>query len=74
MCSICLKSPCDSRCPNADEPQAVHKCEYCGDGIVAGEEYIEYGGHYYHADCVSGMTIDELAKTFDFEVDVAVES
>lgn len=51
MCAICMKSPCDSRCPNALELPAVYTCKSCGESIETGEEYYEIGGNHYHADC-----------------------
>lgn len=73
MCSECLQSPCHSRCPNAPEPKAIHICEYCGEGIVEGEEFIEYNGDYYHADCIKDMTIGDLSVIFDFRIEIAQE-
>jgi len=73
VCSICLQTPCAARCPNAPEPKAVYKCAYCGEGIIADEEYIEYDGSYYHADCVSGMTVKELCEAFDLKLETAYE-
>lgn len=29
MCAVCRKNPCDSRCPNAEEPSPVYTCEWC---------------------------------------------
>ena len=40
MCSICLRNPCDSRCPNAPEPKPVEICSECGEGIYEGDEYL----------------------------------
>jgi len=65
VCAICLKSPCDSRCPNAPEPKAVYTCKYCDEGIIAGDEYAEINGDYYHIDCLEGMTARELLGMFD---------
>ena len=41
MCAICRKSPCDSRCPNAEEPRAVHTCRRCEEPIYEGDDYME---------------------------------
>ncbi len=73
MCSECLQYPCHPRCPNAPEPRAIHKCAYCDEGIIAGDEMVEYGGNYYHADCIREMTIGELAEVFDFKITEAQE-
>lgn len=29
MCAVCRKNPCDSRCPNAEEPKSIYTCEWC---------------------------------------------
>lgn len=41
MCSLCLKTPCDSRCPNAPEPKPVVNCKECGVGIFEGERFYD---------------------------------
>ena len=51
MCAICMKSPCDSRSPNAPEPPAVYTCKSCGESIEVGEEYFELDGDHYHDNC-----------------------
>ena len=45
MCSLCLKTPCDSRCPNAPEPKVILACSECGTGIFEGEKFYDgYNG------------------------------
>lgn len=51
MCDICGHIPCSHGCPNEPDPPAVCKCDYCGDAILAGEEYIEYESNNYHEEC-----------------------
>ena len=34
MCDVCRQSPCDPRCPNAPEPEAVYKCRNCGRRLI----------------------------------------
>lgn len=41
MCSVCLKIPCDSRCPNAPDQQPVMICAECKEGIY---EHLLYRG------------------------------
>ena len=53
MCSVCRKSPCDSRCPNAPDPPTVYTCKYCGEPIVEGDEYVDVDGDFYHSECFS---------------------
>lgn len=62
MCDVCLQTPCHPRCPNAPEPPTVYTCKHCGEPIVAGEEYCEFDGDYYHEDCFS-----DCAETILFE-------
>lgn len=55
MCEICRQNPCAGTCPNADPPEVLHSCPFCGEDIVEGEEYYVYhsddGDVYYHEDC-----------------------
>ena len=34
MCSICLRNPCDSRCPNAPEPKPLRFAQSAGRGYT----------------------------------------
>ena len=71
MCSICGRTRCPSGCPNAEEPKSIYTCDYCGEGILAGDEYVEYGNDRYHTDCVMSMSVKELAEAFDFTIETA---
>ncbi len=71
MCAICMKSPCDSRCPNAPDPPAVFNCKGCGEGILVGDEYAEIDGERYHIECLDDMTTLEILKLFDVEIQTA---
>lgn len=51
MCDVCRQSPCDPRCPNAPNPPAVYTCKCCDEAVVAGDEFVELDGSYYHAEC-----------------------
>jgi hypothetical protein len=64
MCSICHRSPCSSRCPNAEEPEVLYKCALCNEGIEEGEEFIRYEGSYYHAECIGSLSADKIARIF----------
>lgn len=72
MCAICLKSPCDSRCPNAPEPPAVFTCASCDERITEGEEYAEIDGEHYHIGCLEDMSTRELLQLFGVETTSAV--
>lgn len=52
MCSICLQTPCDSRCPNALERKPALYCERCGEPLFAGDRH-------YSSICES--CLDELS-------------
>lgn len=52
MCDLCHRAVCDSRCPNAPEPQKFGECAECGENILDGDEYYLLGGEYYCESCV----------------------
>lgn len=52
MCDICLKRPCDPRCPNAPEPPSVFVCSGCGDNIYDGDWYWDIMGEQWCEDCM----------------------
>lgn len=52
MCDVCLKTPCHSRCPNANEPSVVHKCLKCGEWIVEGDDFYDVDGEPWCEDCM----------------------
>lgn len=55
MCDICLKMPCDPRCPNAPEPPSVFICSGCGDHIYDGDDYWDVFGEQFCSDCIEEM-------------------
>lgn len=52
MCSECRRTPCHPRCPNANEPPVVCKCDICGDGIYDGDAFYVIGELNVCEDCV----------------------
>jgi hypothetical protein len=54
MCDVCLKHPCDARCPNAPEPPSVFVCSGCGDSIHDGEYYWDIMGEQWCEECIDG--------------------
>ena len=52
MCDVCLKSPCDPRCPNAPEPPIVFVCSGCGEFIREGDCYWDIMGEQYCEECI----------------------
>ena len=60
MCSVCLQTPCDSRCPNAADPKAVDDCILCNHPIIPGEEYGKINGLCYCESCLDDMPLSNL--------------
>ena len=46
MCAVCRKNPCDSRCPNAEEPRSIYTCEWCK-GYMLRMELEKFTEEYY---------------------------
>ena len=62
MCDICLRSPCASGCPNANESDTVFTCKHCGEPIVVGDDCYEMDGDYWHEDCFRDCSVEILEK------------
>jgi len=73
MCEICMRTPCDPRCPNAPDPPAIYTCKHCGEPIVPGDEFYEVDGDYYHDDCFTDCAADILVSRFGAVKGVAEE-
>ena len=65
MCSVCLSTPCLSRCPNAPEPKPVYSCVKCGDGIFEGDQYIDGVDGAICKECLDEMTTEEWLELMD---------
>lgn len=55
MCDLCLQNPCDTRCPNAEEPKPVFICSGCGHDIYDGEDYYDVMGEQFCQKCIDNM-------------------
>lgn len=55
MCDICMKNPCDPRCPNAPEPPSVFICSGCGDFIYDGDDYWDILDEQWCKECIEEM-------------------
>lgn len=71
MCAICMRTPCDPRCPNAPDPPAVHTCKHCGESIVPGDEFFEVDGDFYHDECFMDCAANILVNQFGARKGVA---
>ena len=55
------------RCPLYEPPKVTHYCSICGEGIYAGEEYIENDDcEYAHWDCIDYGR--DLVKFLGYEI------
>lgn len=73
MCEYCHSFPHLHGCPNEPEPKAIHTCRRCGNGIMAGDEYAEIDGDFYHEECLDDMNLYELLSLFGVMVKTAQE-
>ena len=62
MCDVCLKHPCDPRCPNAPDPPMVFICSGCGEPIRDGDDYYEIMGEQWCQSC-----IDEAREVAEYD-------
>lgn len=73
MCAICMRTPCDPRCPNAPDPPTVATCHRCGEPIVPGDEYARIDGLAYCESCIEDMPYSELISLMGGEWRTASE-
>lgn len=62
MCSMCMSTPCNPRCPNAPERKAVKECAWCHEGIFSGEMYFDSPVGVICEECLSGMAVQEYLE------------
>lgn len=60
MCRVCLQSPCDPRCPNADPPKAVYTCSRCKNDIYAGKRVFISPEGVVCEDCLKRMSAEAI--------------
>ena len=65
MCSICLRTPCASGCPNADEPPVFAECDECGAEIYDGADFYKIGGNYCEECIKNSLTIAEVPDYYE---------
>ena len=65
-CDICLKSPCDPRCPNAPDPKPVFVCSGCGEDILDGDDYWDILGEQFCESCIhdSRRTAEAIDESY----------
>lgn len=74
MCKICGYSICPGGCPNAGPAKAVYECEYCGNEILVGDKYVDFGDKVLCQDCiVNELTPYEILSLCGYGYSVAEE-
>ena len=73
MCSVCMSTPCNSRCPNAPDPEPVAVCKSCTNDILPGDEYAVINGDCYCEDCLDNMPTSALVTLLGGEWKTASE-
>lgn len=73
MCALCRKEPCDSRCPNAPDPEPVYRCIVCGGGIFQGDRYWDSPDGAICDACVGGMSGKEVLEIMEEGLEEARE-
>lgn len=71
MCEICRQTPCNSRCPNAPEPEPVKTCVKCGEGIYQGDEYFDGSDGPVCKECMEDMSYWEVLEIIGEKMTVA---
>jgi hypothetical protein len=72
MCSICgFTNSCHPRCPNAEAPGAIAKCDFCGELILVGDEYVNTFDKKIHLNCIENADTTEIIKMLDGELLIA---
>ena len=69
MCSVCLHTPCDPACPNAEEPKPVYTCKKCGEGIYAGEKVFLSPEGPICQPCMKKMGLNDILSLFGEELE-----
>ncbi len=62
MCSVCMMTPCDSRCPNAEEAKPVHECIWCKEPIFEGDEYYDSPVGPVCKECIEEESAEDFMK------------
>lgn len=69
ICELCLKTPCDKRCPNYVPPKARYYCSICEDGIYNGDVYVKNAdGEIAHFECIDEMPLTDLIEWFGGDI------
>lgn len=62
MCGVCMKNPCDYRCPNAPEQKEIYICSECFRGIYTGDQFWESSDGCVCEDCLDNKNTEEIME------------
>ena len=71
MCSLCMRTPCHPRCPNAPEPEPIMRCIECGEGIFEDDKYYDSCSGAICKECMDDKNTSELMELFGEEFSTA---
>ena len=71
MCIMCLKTPCDLRCPNASELTKEFRCCECGHPIFENEKYFNSENGAICEECLEEKTVKEIIELCGKKLTVA---
>lgn len=69
MCSVCLHTPCDPACPNAEDPKPIYTCRKCREGIYAGEKVFLSPDGPFCQSCTEDLGLEEILSLFGEELE-----
>lgn len=71
MCEVCYHDPCAAGCPNAADPEPVHICSECKEGIYEGSRYFPGPQGPICLDCIKEMDPEEIFELLGESMSVA---
>ncbi len=71
MCEVCRHDPCAAGCPNAPDPEPVHICSECKEGIYEGSRYFPGPQGPICLDCIKEMSPEEVFELLGESMSVA---
>lgn len=71
MCAVCGQNPCNPRCPNAPEPEAVTRCSRCGEEIMPGYKYMALCDGDICEECLEDFSVEDWLELIGEDLIVA---
>ena len=62
MCAACNSTPCDSRCPNADQPEVAYICIKCKGDIYVGDKYFQHRKGKICEECMDSTPAKQIVE------------